>query len=209
MAKRNNSSMGKYAGKQYRGGRKEGRVNLKKVDGGVINKEGVFFSLDEKKALEQAVNTANRKRARMLKEEAALPRRYAGIESDETMGESLQKMKHESDFILRPKSKSLHQFDTKEAYEVYMRNLRRVNDRNYINIRVQQYKDNFIAGLENMFGDDAAPLVERIKEMKPKEYMRTVESDETLEFGYLYGPDDYYPKLNHIRNALKLPPVEW
>lgn len=208
MAKRKNAN-GAYTGKQYRGGRKAGRVNLKKVDGGVINKEGVFFSLDEKKALEQAVNTANRKRARMLKEEAALPRRWGGIESGETVGDSLQKMNHESDFILRPKSKSLHQFDTKEAYEVYMRNLRRVNDRNYINIRVQQYKDNFCAGLENMFGDDAAQLVERIKVMKPKEYMRTVESDETLEFGYLYGPDAYYTKLNHMRNALKLPPIEW
>lgn len=198
-----------YEGQQYRGGRKAKTKNLKKVNGGIVNKEGVFFTYEDKKALEQAVNTANRKRARMLKEAASLPRKDAGRDLGVSVGDSLKIMGKESDFILRKKSKSLQQFKTREAFDAYLANVKRVNQRNYIDIRVQQYKDNYITGLKNAFGADADELVERVKKMKNKEYMREVESDETLEIGYLYTTDDYYAKLNAVRNALGLESVEW
>lgn len=195
-----------YKKKEVVTGRRGG--NLKSVDGGFMNNQGVFFTLEEKKALESAVNTANRKRARMLDTEGKLPRKYGGKELGETIGESVRTMNHTSDFILAPKSKSLHQFTSKKGYYVYLNNLRRVNDRNYIDVRVMQYKTNFCAGLRNAFGEDAEPIVETIMGMSNAEYMEKVEGDETLEFGYLYGPDPYYVKLNHIRGAVGLPPIE-
>ena len=52
-----------FEGTQYTGGRQAGRKNLIKLENGNLqNQYGVVFSAEEKKALESAVNTANRKR---------------------------------------------------------------------------------------------------------------------------------------------------
>ena len=191
-----------YTGGQYTGGRAKGRKNLAKVDGGYMNQNNVFFTAAEKKALETAVNTANRKRARMLKQEAQVPIRIFGEDSGARVGER-QKMGYESDFILAPKSKSLQRFKSRAEYENYMANLRRVNDRGYIDERTEQYRQNYATALDRAFGEEAEDIKERIAAMSPKEYREWVAgADETLEIGYIYLPSRRTIKLNAIRRSL-------
>lgn len=192
---------GTYEGQQYRGGRQSGRKNLVKVDGGVKNQFGVVFTLDEKKALEQAVNTANRKRARMLEQEAKLPRMVGGKDTGDTVA-SLQLMGKESDFILQRKTKSLQRFQSKEDYNRYMKNLQRVNQRDYITERVRLYKRNHMKAIENAYGDEAKDIVMKIRMMKPADYMKMVQSDEMLEISYIYDPSARSGKLNQLRGSL-------
>lgn len=190
-----------FEGGQYRGGRKEGRKNLVKVPGGVVNQHGVTFTDEEKKALESAVNAANRKRARMLQQEATLPRMVAGKPTGDTVG-TLQLMGKESDFILQRKTKSLQRFQTKEDYNRYMRNLERVNQRDYITERVKLYKRNHMKALENAYGDEAKDVIMKIRMMKPADYMRMVQSDENLEISYIYDPSARSGKLNQMRASM-------
>ena len=94
-----------YEGKQYRGGRKKGTKNLKRLDDGRLqNQNGVIFTEAEKKALERLVNSANAKRVKMLKMEATLPRMVRGVDTGQTIGQ-LQLMGKESDFIITRKRK--------------------------------------------------------------------------------------------------------
>ena len=191
-----------YEGKQYRGGRQKGRKNLKKTTSGdLVNQFGVVFTPDEKKALESAVNTANRKRARMLKQEATLPRRVMGVDTGDTVG-SLQLMGKESDFILSRKSKSLQKFKTREDYERYMKNLHRVNQKDYVTERVKLYKRNHMKALENAFGDEAKDIIMKIRMMKPKDYMKMIQSEETLEISYIYDPSARSGKMNQMRASM-------
>lgn len=192
---------GTWEGQQYRGGRKPGRKNLKKFDGGLQNQYGVVFTPDEKKALEYAVNAANKKRARMLEQEAKLPRMVTGKDTGDTVA-SLQLMGKESDFILQRKTKSLQRFKTKEEYSRYMKNLQRVNQRDYITDRVRQYKRNHMKAIENAYGDEAKDVVMKIRMMKPADYMRMVQSDEMLEISYIYDPSARSGKLNQLRASL-------
>lgn len=192
---------GTWEGQQYRGGRQAGRKNLKKVDGGLQNQYGVVFTPEEKKALEQAVNTANRKRARMLEAEAKLPRKVAGVDTGDTVA-SLQLMGKESDFILQRKTKSLQRFQTKEDYNRYMKNLQRVNSRDYITERVRLYKRNHMKAIENAYGDEAKDVVMKIRMMKPADYMKMVQSDEMLEISYIYDPSARSGKLNQLRASM-------
>lgn len=192
---------GTWEGQQYRGGRQAGRKNLKKVDGGLENQYGVVFTPDEKKALEQAVNTANRKRARMLEQEAKLPRMVGGKDTGDTVA-SLQLMGKESDFILQRKTKSLQRFKSKEDYNRYMKNLKRVNQRDYINERVRQYKRNHMKAIENAYGDEAKDVLMKIRMMKPADYMKMVQSDELLEISYIYDPSARSGKLNQLRASM-------
>lgn len=192
---------GTWEGQQYRGGREAGRKNLIKVDGGVVNQYGVQFTLDEKTALEYAVNTANRKRARMLKQEAQLPRMVGGKDTGDTVA-SLQLMGKESDFILQRKTKSLQRFKTKEDYNRYMKNLARVNSKDYIKERVRQYKRNHIKAIRENLGDEGIAM--KIQMMKPEDYMRLVQSNEDiLEIHFVYpGSESQQGKINQIRMAL-------
>lgn len=187
-----------YEGGQYRGGRASGRKNLIKADGGVINQYGVFFTHEQKKALEQAVNTANRKRARMLKQEATLPRMFRGKDTGDTVG-MLQLMGKESDFILSRKSKSMQRFKSAEEFNRYMKNLARVNSRDYITERVKLYKRNYMKALEQEFGDAAKDVKMKVRMMKPADFMRMIQSDESLEIGFIYDNSAKSGRLNQIR----------
>jgi len=192
-----------YEGGQYRGGRASGRKNLKKTDAGnLVNQFGVVFTPAEKRALENAVNTANRKRARMLKEAATLPRMVAGRETGDTIG-SLQLMGKESDFILKQRSKSLQRFESRDQFDKYMLSLKRVNSREYIDDRIRAYKRNFMKTIENVYGDEAKDIVMKVRMMKPRDYMRLVESDESLEIGAVIPSDAKVPnRLNELRRSL-------
>lgn len=192
-----------YEGQQYRGGRAKGRKNLKKTEtGNLVNEHGVVFTPEEKRALENAVNTANRKRARMLKEAATLPRMVAGRDTGDTVA-SLQLMGKESDFILAKKTKSLQRFRDREQFEKYMDTLKRVNSRDYLDQRIREYKSNYLKGFKEMFGQEGMDVYMKLRMMKPRDYMKTVEmTDGDLEFGYMYGPDEKTAKLNTIRAAL-------
>lgn len=198
MANKRQKNTRYYEGGQYRGGRVSGRKNLIKAEGGVINQHGVFFTHEQKKALEQAVNTANRKRARMLKSEAKLPRKIGGVDTGDTQA-FLQLMGKESDFILARKTKSLQRFNSMVEFNRYMANLARVNSRNYITERVKLYKRNYMTALEREFGDAAKDVKMHVRMMKPVEFMRMVQSDELLEIGFIYDDSAKSGRLNQIR----------
>lgn len=198
-----------YQGQQYRGGREAGRKNLIYKDGGVYNtyvdKEGkeyhTFFTLEEKKALESAVNTATKKRARLLKAEGQLPR-YGpdGKPTGDTVA-TLQLMGRESDFILTPKTKSLQRFKDHEQYERYMSYLHQVNRPDYVENRIRLYKRNHLKAIKENLGDDGIYM--KIRMMKPQDYAELVASHEDiLEIHFIYGADARQAKINQIRMAL-------
>lgn len=183
-------------------GRQEGSKNLVKLnDGRVQNQYGVVFTDAEKRRLESAVNSANRKRRKMLETEAKLPRMVGGRDTGDTV-RSLQLMGKESDFIIQRKTKSLQRFKSKEDYDRYLKNLERVNSRDYVTERIKLYKRNHIKALENAFGDEAKDIAMKIRMMKPKEYMELVQSDENLEVSYIYDPSAAEGKMNTMRAAL-------
>lgn len=184
------------------GGRKAGVPNLKKTEAGtLLNQHGIEFTPQEKRALEYAVNSANRKRARMLAEEAQLPRKVQGRDTGDTVG-SLQLMGKESDFIIAKRSKSLQRFKSKEDYNRFMANLKKINSPDYITERVRMYKRNHMKVIEQAFGDDAKDVVMKIRMMKPKDYQRMIQSDEMLEINYIYEPSSRAGKLNQLRASL-------
>lgn len=199
MEKRKN-----YEGMQYRGGRKKGTKNLKRLDDGRLqNAQGVVFTEAEKKALESLVNRANRKRVQMLKYEAKMPRYVLGVDTGQTMGQ-LHLMGKESDLILTRKSKSLQRFTTREDFDRYIKYLEKVNSKDYLTKRIRLYKQNTQIALQNVFGDASKDVQMKIRMMKPDEYMRMVESNEEIEIGYIYDEFQLPGKLNRIRAALHM-----
>lgn len=191
-----------YEGDQYRGGKKKGQKNLKKLDNGNLqNQYGVEFTQADKKALESAVNTANKKRMKMLENEGNLTVFVGGKPTDRKVS-TLQVMGKESDFILARKSKSMQRFKSREDFENYLENVRRVSSPEYLEERTRLYKRNHMKALENVFGDEAKDVIMKIRMMKPEEYREMIQRDENLEVNYIYDPSEATAKLNQIRSSL-------
>lgn len=183
-------------------GRKSGVKNLVKLENGnFLTQAGFEVTVKERKELESMVAAVNRKRKKMIEEEASLPRLDAGRETGQSVGQ-LQLMGRETDFILARKSASLQRFKSREEFDNYMDNLRRVNSPTYLEDRVRMYKRNHMKAIENELGEEAKDIVMKIRMMKPKDYMRLIQSDEALEVSFTYGPDDRAIKRNRMRAAL-------
>jgi len=186
---------------QYKGGRAKGRKNLTRTSSGLIkNQHGVTFTESEKKLLESRVNAVNRKHNKMKRAEATLPRKYAGREMGDTVG-SLQLMGKESDLIIAKRTKSLQRFRSREQFEKYMTSLEKANSPDYVVEKIRDYKRNHMQAIREAFGSDADDVLMKIRMMKPDDYMKLVQSDETLEISFVYDASDVN-KLNVIRSAL-------
>lgn len=186
---------------QYKGGRAKGRKNLTRTSSGLIkNQHGVTFTESEKKLLESRVNAVNRTHNKMKRAEATLPRKYAGREMGDTVG-SLQLMGKESDLIIAKRTKSLQRFRSREQFEKYMTSLEKANSPDYVVEKIRDYKRNHMQAIREAFGSDADDVLMKIRMMKPDDYMKLVQSDETLEISFVYDASDVN-KLNVIRSAL-------
>lgn len=187
--KKNAKRAGTWEGSQYRGGRQEGRKNLKKVPGGFQNQHGVTFTVEQRKALERAVNRSNYQRKKMQAEADKL----------NPNNSQLRLMGKESDFILSRQSKSLQRFKSLEDFEKYMDKQARIASGEYLEDMTRLYKRNYMQALENVFGDDAKDVKMKVRMMKPADFRRLVESDELAEIGFIYDPSARQGKLNQIR----------
>ena len=197
--KKNAKKAGTWEGKQYRGGRQPGRKNLKKVHGGYENQYGVKFTAEQKKALERAVNTSNRRRKKMQEEADKL----------NPQNSQLRLMGKESDFIITRQSKSLQQFKSLEDFERFMDKQGRIQSGEYLEDMTRLYKRNYMKALDNVFGDDAAGVKMKVRMMKPEEFRRLVETvGDEMEIGYIYDPIARTGKLNQIRANLGMKPLE-
>lgn len=188
------------AGKR-RKGRVAGVPNLQKTPKGFENMHGVVFTAQEKKALETAVNTAMRKRKRLLDSAAKQPRMVNGRETGQTMGDLMSKFAYESDFILAKKSKSLQQFKSWDEYDNYMKNLKRINQRDYIQKRIELYHENHAKAIMHELND--AETAAKLASLDLNDYLEVSQMyEDTLEIHYVYGSDLRDEKLAAINSAL-------
>ena len=190
-------------------GRKKGTPNIKKKDNGmIVNKHGVEFTKEEKKKLEYKVNSANRKRKRLLEIEGSQMRTIAGKSTGRTVAQSAGAFGYESDMMLHKRSKSIHKFRSRKEYDTYMRNLEIVTDRGYIDKRVQLYKDNHVKSLKKVFdekgmSEDLKVLTDVINNMSPAEYQKFVMRDEIMNIEYMYTKEEKKMKMKQMKSALE------
>ena len=196
-----------YKKKIYAPVREQGRKNLKRIDGRLVNQHGVSFTEEEKRNLQNAVKRVNRKRERMLNEIAPKPRLTAGKDSGQTLSQLLQ-MGKEPDTIVAKRTASMQRFTSREMYEDYMKRIEKVMNDDYVDERMQLYKDNHITALKHVYGEDADDVIEKIESLELKDYYDMVTKDEMLEIGYIDSDGPSHGSLNEIRKALGLKPQE-
>lgn len=192
-------------------GRQKGVKNLKRIDGGFLNQNDVFFTEQEKKALESAVRKSKREQQKLRDLFDPLPYKIEGRETGATVGE-MRLLGKEADFSIADKTASLQRFRSHDEYDRYMKNLNRVNSKGYVADRARLYKRNYQTALTDPHSglglayDDVSDILMKVRTMPTEEYIKKVASNEELEIGYLYddGNGSVQQKLNAIRSALGL-----
>lgn len=203
-------NLGRYEGQQYRGGRPAGQKNLTRTSSGMIqNQHGVTFTDDEKKAYQNLVQKVNYRRGKMIKEEATLPRKIAGKDTGDTVA-SLRLMGKENEFIIAKRSKSMQRFGTREAFDAEIKKLERIvaDPERHVDDQIRLYKRNYIASLRNEFGSAADGVAMKVRMMKPDEFRKLAEGDELVSIQYNYSNESKQGKLNQIRQALNMKPLD-
>ena len=159
--------------------------------GSVILPNGERITIREQKALRSAVNSANRKRKRMLERlpaEARAKYKDFGIESD---------------FVMRKKSTSLKRFRNKKEFNKYLKSVQKIASGEFEKHRAEQYKRNYIQALKHTFNSKANDAIKKVREMDLKTFRQKVESEELEEIGYVYY-DPNSEKLTRISQQLGL-----
>lgn len=159
--------------------------------GSIILPNGERITISEQKALRSAVNSANRKRKRMLENlpsEAKRKYKDFGIESD---------------FVMRKKSTSLQRFRNKKEFNRYLKSVQKIASGEFERKRTLTYKDNYVRALKNTFNSSANNAVKAVKNMDYKTFKKKVESGELEDIGYVYY-DPNNEKLTRINQQLNV-----
>ena len=157
--------------------------------GSVILPNGERITISEQKALRSAVNSANRKRKRMLERlpaEAKAKYKDFGVESD---------------FVMRKKSTSLKRFRNKNEFKRYLKSVKRVASGEFEHKRIVTYKENYIKALRNTFNSSANKAIKAIRNMDLTTFRQLVESEKLEDIGYVYY-DPNNEKLTRICQQL-------
>ena len=157
--------------------------------GSVILPNGERITISEQKALRSAVNSANRKRKRMIERlpaEAKAKYKDFGIESD---------------FVMRKKTTSLKRFRNKNEFKHYLKSVQKIASGEFERKRITTYKDNYIRALRNTFNSSANKAIKAVRDMDLKTFRQKVESEELEEIGYVYY-DPNGEKLTRISQQL-------
>lgn len=156
------------------------------------NKNNVSFTKQEIKELTKLAKGSNKIRDRILKHEGGLLAILGGELSDKTVKQTYGLMGRESDFVLTKKSSDINRFRSKAEFERYITYLREVNKPNYLNNKIENYRNNFIQSLKNVYGNNADKLIAKLKTLSLPEYADLISRGDLFEISYLdsgYAPN--------------------
>ena len=165
--------------------------------GSLILPSGEKITPAEQRALRSAVNSANRKIARKLKQRAVgqgSVKQVLSFMERELFG-------YETDFVLRKKSAKFNRFKTHKEFSNYLRSVRKIASGEYERRRGAIYKENYITALKEAFGSSARKVITKVRNMPLNDFINMVDNEELEEIGFVYY-DPQSEKLARIESQL-------
>lgn len=154
----------------------------------VQSKKGLVVTLYEKLETAYKVRRINRARKRELE---TLP-----IDTEHgTMG-AVRKNN------LQPKQFDFDDMDISE-WESFVESVDRQTMPNYANGKQSLYKENFIKGLESIFGDQAEELKKMIRDIDPKQLYEIYYTNPVLRLEFIYGAQERAFRFAALKEELE------
>lgn len=192
--------------KPAKSGRAKGSKNLIRKDDTIINQYGVQISEAEARRLRSLVNSVNRKAKKMDQEFANKPLMYGNRPTGEDRGQ-LKLMGDELDLMIRKRSASLNQFQSRKQFQSYMRSAERAAKIDYTDVRGKLYKQNLLKAIDRNYGQ-FPELVKGIKmkiQMMPqKQFQELIGTNRAFQIGFQYSTSEQISRIANMRDFLGL-----
>lgn len=176
------------------------RGALKKTESGFTNSWGVKFSQEEVKDFRKKVARVNARRNKIRAEAAALQpvravkRKRGGRIPDEVV---LSTYKRRS---------TIATWKTRQEFDIYKAKVEKEAKKDYLGEIVRQYKRNYIASINNIYGNDGTfytkPIITRIQRMSHEKFTKLVNSGELPTISFIYNEEALQERLQEIADAL-------
>lgn len=157
----------------------------------IVTKEGIKTTAYQKRELEIKVRAINSRRSAELKK--ASPSTEKG-----TMGTIRANN-------LRPKKYDLDKIKRSD-WDKFVESVEKQSKDSYSAEQYDRYKDNFIRGLENVFGEKGRELIEIAKQINPETLTQMFYDDPILQIDFIYDPLEMDIKIEamteHLNNYL-------
>jgi len=182
------------------------KKNLIKADGKITNQHGVSFTADEKKHMVNLVNSANRKARRMQAEEMNMQKKVGGREIGVSVADYNKRMRKESDYALKVKSKSMQRFETRKDFDSYVKYLEKAVKRDYIPNKLKAHRENYMTAIKTKLGEtaDTQAIMKKIEGMSIKDYKKFLAENDEAEIGFAYGASAQKAKITQLKKSLKI-----
>lgn len=192
--------------KPAKSGRAKGSKNLIRKDDTIINQYGVQISEAEARRIRSLVNSVNRKAKKMEQEFANKPLMYGNRPTGEDRGQ-LKLMGDELDLMIRRRSASLNQFQSRKQLQAYMRSAERAAKIDYRDVRGKLYKQNLLKAIDRNYGQFPA-LIKGIKmkiQMMPqKQFQELIGTNRAFQISFQYSTSEQISRIANMRDFLGL-----
>jgi hypothetical protein len=163
------------------------RFMRKGVEKPIITKEGIKTTVYEKKEISIKVRASNQRRAAELKK--AAPSTEKG-----TMGTIRENN-------LKPKQYDIDKIK-KSDWKKFVESVEKQSKDSYASDRYGRYKENFIKGLENAFGEKGSELIEITKQIDGETLTQMYYDDPILQIDFIYDPLEMQVKIDAMEEHL-------
>jgi hypothetical protein len=153
----------------------------------IITKEGIKTTVYEKKEISIKVMAINQRRAAELKK--AAPSTEKG-----TMGTIRENN-------LKPKQYDIDKIK-KSDWKKFVESVEKQSKDSYASDRYDRYKENFIKGLENAFGEKGSELIEIAKQIDGETLTQMYYDDPILQIDFIYDPLEMQVKIDAMDEHL-------
>lgn len=153
----------------------------------IVTKEGIKTTVYEKKEISIKVRAINQRRATELKK--AAPSTEKG-----TMGTVRENN-------LKPKQYDIDKIK-KSDWKKFVESVEKQSKDSYASDRYDRYKENFIKGLENAFGEKGSELIEIAKQIDAETLTQMYYDDPILQIDFIYDPLEMQVKIDAMEEHL-------
>lgn len=153
----------------------------------IVTKEGIKTTAYEKKEIAIKVRVINQRRAAELKK--AAPSTEKG-----TMGTIRENN-------LKPKKYDIDKIK-KSDWKKFVESVEKQSKDSYASDRYDRYKDNFLKGLENAFGEKGSELIEIAKQIDAETLTQMYYDDPILQIDFIYDPLEMQVKIDAMEEHL-------
>ena len=154
----------------------------------IVTKEGVKTTAYEKKELQIKIRAINNRRA--------AERKKANVSTEKgTMGTIRANN-------LQPKQVNIDKVK-KSDWNKFVESVEKQARDSYASDKYERYKENFLKGLENAFGESGNDLIELAKQIDPETLSQMYFDDPILQIDFIYDPLEMQTKIDAMTEHLQ------